>query len=86
MTLMDAIRAEVEDWSQHMSVRPSDELLAQFYSDSLGGGTADELAEVSIQSVLAMVGPTALPELPQHMALWCSAVLLGVRAAKRAEA
>lgn len=81
--MMDAIRAELEDWAQEQQVAPSDEVMAHFYAESFGGGTARELVEASIESVVSMLGPMPTELLMEHMATWCSGILLGVRAARR---
>jgi hypothetical protein len=85
MTLMDAIRAEVEDWNRLVAVQPSHEVLEQFYTDSLAGGSANDLAQIAVGAVVDLVGPGSIsPEaLTQYMAVWCSGVLVGARAAKR---
>jgi hypothetical protein len=85
MTIMDALRAELDDWAEQQEVAPSHEVLAQFYTDGLGGSSPEELAELSVDAVVNLVGPQPAHVLVEHMATWCAAVLLGVRAARRAD-
>lgn len=84
---MDAIRAEVQEWASRVDVAPSDEVMKQFYVDSLEGGTPDELAEQSVTAAVLALGTRVIPrdQMLDHMAFWCSGVLVGVRAAKRME-
>lgn len=86
MTLMDAIRAEVDDWSQKQEIAPSNEVMGQWFSDSLDGGTPEDLAGLSVEAVIRMLHrPMTKDQVIDFMGVWCSAVVLGVRAAKRAQ-
>jgi hypothetical protein len=83
--MMDAIRAELEDWSEKQEVAPSREVMDHFYAESFDGATVGDLAKASVETILSMIGPAPVEVLSEYMATFCSGILLGVRAARRLE-
>jgi hypothetical protein len=85
VNLMDAIKAEVKDWPDGAAGRSSREILGPVLHGLTRRRTVDDLADVSIDAVVSLLGgaPISQRDLASFMGVWCSAVLLGVRAAKR---
>jgi hypothetical protein len=84
MTFIDEVRAEVERWLEKQELPSSDEVMAQFWADSLGGASAAEMAEAVLPVVFAMIGPCSKERAVDAAAFLCSGVLIGARAARAA--
>ena len=90
MNLMDAIRAEVKEMEQPVSVPPSQEQMAHYYADTFDGGDVKELIELATPMVLDNVserlGPVPLEVASAFLATFLMGMNLGVRAQKAAGA